>query len=1063
MQITDFRTSTFWKGELGVNADVKDGNQLYTVRLFIKGSQIRDYSCSCVEGNSFRGMCPHAALVWEEWKRRQENQTGRPVYTSQEIRTMIREYTNREVADIIQQQEESRIRLVPRLLLKQDGVSVEFRVGTERLCLLKDLTAFVQAVESGASVSYGKNLSFHHSICAFLEEDRPLCRLLVELVHVYQEHYEQFKKSAFATVQGLRELNLSRANRDRFFQLMDGKTLEVEKADGSRITVFMRAEQESTGSKQSGQKKTPDFRLPVVIEKAGRDGIQVSVPGQLYGFSGEDGWYVGNDTELIALRKTASRHLGAFLEQVLKDKKSHVLTIQDRDVPLFYERVLQKILPCANLEIKDVDLETYRPQELKASFSFDSSRPGEITMKPVISYGDFSFQPIEDEKVPRTICRDVPGEFRISQAITRYFKYRDETGETLIIRDDDEAMYRLLRDGMEEFMSLGEVYVSETAEKIRLLPPPEVEVGVRMSGDWLELEVSAGDMTQAELQKILSEYEPKKPYHRLKSGEFLQLDEHGLITVARIIDGLAVSRTKLLGGTIKLPAYRAMYLDSILKEGNGIAFYRDNLFKAVVRGMKSVEDSDFQIPDSLQNVLRGYQKTGFRWLRTLDSYGFGGILADDMGLGKTVQVIALLQDEALKNRGSCTLIVCPASLVYNWENELHRFSPQLSVKTVTGTAPERENIIKEEQAAQVLITSYDLLKRDIGWYEGRSFRFQILDEAQYIKNPATQSARAVKQIHSQTRFALTGTPIENRLSELWSIFEFLMPGFLFSYQTFKKQFELPIVRDGAEKPLKNLKRLTGPFILRRLKQDVLKDLPEKLETVIYSKPEAVQDQLYQAEALRLKQQLEASEGSLDGSGKLQILAQMMRLRQICCDPSLCFGNYRGGSAKLETCMELIADAVEGGHKILLFSQFTSMLDILAGRLKKEGISFHMLTGATSKEDRIRMTGEFQTDQVPVFLISLKAGGTGLNLTAADVVIHYDPWWNLAAQNQATDRTHRIGQEKQVTVFKLIMKHTIEDNILNLQSCKQHLAEQIISEGTVSFASLKKEDLLELLS
>ncbi len=1060
MQITGFRTSTFWKGELGVNADVKDGEQLYTVRLFIKGSQIRDYSCSCVEGNSFRGMCPHASLAWEEWKRRQENQAGRLVYTSQEIRTMIREYTNREVADIIRQQEENQMRLVPRLLLRQDGVSVEFRVGKERLCLIKDLTAFVQALESGASVAYGKNPAFHHSVYAFLEEDRPLCRLLMELVHVYQEHYEQFKKSAFATVQGLRELNLSSANRGRFFRLMDGKSLEIEKADGTRCTVLVRTEQEIA---VPGQKGLPGFRLTVAIEKAGRDGIQVSVPGELYGFSGEDAWYVGNDTELIALRKTTSRHLGPFLEQVLKEKRSHTLTVQDRDVPLFYERVLQKILPCANLQIKDVDLETYRPQELKASFSFDSSRPGEITMKPVISYGDFSFQPIEDEKVPRTICRDVPGEFRISQAITRYFKYRDETGETLIIRDNDEAMYRLLREGMEEFMSLGEVYISENAEKIRLLPPPKVEVGVRLSGDWLELEVSAGNMTQAELQKILSEYEPKKPYYRLKSGEFLQLDEHGLVTVARLVDGLAVSKTKLLGGTVKIPVYRALYLDSILKEGSGITFYRDNLFKAVVRGMKSVEDSDFQVPASLQNVLREYQKTGFRWLRTLDSYGFGGILADDMGLGKTVQVIALLQDEALKNRESSTLIVCPASLVYNWENELHRFAPQLFVKTITGTASEREKIVKEDKTAQVLITSYDLLKRDIGWYEDRSFRFQILDEAQYIKNPATQSARAVKQIQSQTRFALTGTPIENRLSELWSIFEFLMPGFLFSYQTFKKQFELPIVREGAAEPLKNLKRLTAPFILRRLKQDVLKDLPEKLETVIYSKQEAAQNQLYQAEAIRLKQQLEESEGSLDGSGKLQILAQMMRLRQICCDPSLCFGNYRGGSAKLETCMELIADAVEGGHKILLFSQFTSMLDILARRLKKEGIPFHMLTGATSKEDRIRLTGEFQTDQVPVFLISLKAGGTGLNLTAADVVIHYDPWWNLAAQNQATDRSHRIGQEKQVTVFKLIMKHTIEDNILNLQSRKQHLAEQIISEGTVSLANLKKEDLLELLS
>ncbi len=1057
MKITDFKISTFWKGELGVRADVEDDGQLYHVRLFIKGSQIRDYSCSCVNGNSFRGMCGHAALVWEEFQKRQASQSGKLVSTSQEIRAMIREYTNREVAEIIQEQEEKGIHLVPQLKIRRDAVSLGFKVGKGRLYLLKDLTAFVQALETGASLTYGKQLSFHHSIFAFAEEDRPLCQFLTELVHVYQEHYEQFRKSSFATVQGLRELNLSQANRDRFFQLMDGRTLDVELSDGSLTAVQVVLEKDGQTPRHEV------FRLPVDIGKAGRDGIQVSVPEDLYGFSGETCWYIGGNGNLTGLGQESSRRLGTFLEQVMKDRKSHTLMIQDRDVPLFYERVLQKILPSSQLTVKDVDLEQYRPQELKASFSFDSSRPGEITMTPLLSYGEFSFQPVEDETVPRTICRDVPGEFRVSQAITRYFKYRDETGRTLIIRDDEDAMYRLLTEGMPEFMNLGQVYLSESAGKIRLLPPPKVEAGVKMAGGWLELEVHAEGMSQAELQKILSGYEPKKQYYRLKSGEFLKLDENGLVTVAKLINGLAVSRSELLSGTVKIPAYRALYLDSVLKEGSGITFYRDSLFKSVVRGMKSVEDSDFEIPSALQPVLRGYQKTGFRWMKTLDSYGFGGILADDMGLGKTVQVIALLEDEAARCPESRSLIVCPASLVYNWEQELHRFAPELRVCTLTGTAPEREMQIREPGEVQVFITSYDLLKRDIAWYEDRSFRFQIIDEAQYIKNPGTQSAKAVKMIQSQTRFALTGTPIENRLGELWSIFEYLMPGFLFSYPAFKKQFEIPIVRDGETEPLQALRRLTAPFILRRLKGDVLKELPDKLETVVYSRCEGEQDTLYNANALILKNELMSGSGSLSGNDRMQVLAQMMKLRQICCDPSLCFAGYRGSSAKLDTCMELIANGISGGHKILLFSQFTSMLDILAARMKKEGIPYHMLTGSTAKEDRIRMVGEFQTDLVPVFLISLKAGGTGLNLTAADMVIHYDPWWNVAAQNQATDRTHRIGQEKQVTVFQLIMKHTIEDNILELQKQKQHLADQVITDGMVSLSSLTRDDLLKILS
>ena len=546
----------------------------------------------------------------------------------------------------------------------------------------------------------------------------------------------------------------------------------------------------------------------------------------------------------------------------------------------------------------------------------------------------------------------------------------------------------------------------------------------------------------------------------MKNGEFLALDDNGLMTVAKLVEGLAVNKSDLQSQKIRLPKYRALYLDGILKEGTGITLYRDALFKAVVRGMKSVEDSDFEIPLTLRPVLREYQKTGFRWLKTLDSYGFGGILADDMGLGKTIQVIALLLDERNREPDTSALIVCPASLVYNWENEIHQFAPTLKVRTISGTAQEREELLNAASEGEILVTSYDLLKRDIAFYEEKEFRFQIIDEAQYIKNASTQSAKAVKSVNARTRFALTGTPIENRLSELWSIFDFLMPGFLFSYQRFKKEYELPIVRDQDEACLKGLHRMIGPFIMRRLKKDVLKELPDKLENVIYSGFEKEQKDLYTANAWQVRQQLEqAGDG---GSDRIQILAQLTKLRQICCDPHLCYSNYNGSSAKLETCIDLIRNGVEGGHKILLFSQFTSMLEIIEKRLKKEGIAYYILTGATPKEERLHMVNSFKDDGVPVFLISLKAGGTGLNLTAADVVIHYDPWWNVAAQNQATDRTHRIGQEKQVTVFKLITKGTIEENILKLQESKKNLAEQIITEGTVSLGSLTKDDLIGLL-
>ncbi len=368
-------------------------------------------------------------------------------------------------------------------------------------------------------------------------------------------------------------------------------------------------------------------------------------------------------------------------------------------------------------------------------------------------------------------------------------------------------------------MELGEVYVSEAAGQIRLLPPPSVSVRVRADSGWLDLEVDTGDIPRDELFAILSEYEKKKKFYRMKNGDFLTLDDGGLLTMSKLAKGLGVEKELAGEDAVRLPLYRALFLDSILKEDKSVDYYRDQIMKALIRGMRSVEDSDFEIPESLAPVLRSYQKVGFRWLRTLDHYGFGGILADEMGLGKTIQVIALLADE--KKRGPFTsLIVCPASLVYNWEHEFAVFAPELPVLPLAGPPAEREEMRKTlvEPGAdrpEVIVTSYDLLKRDILYYREMFFRFQIIDEAQYIKNANTQTAKAVKAVESERRFALTGTPIENHLGELWSIFDFLMPGFLFTSQKFKKNFEGPIVKELDRDALDQLLKLTRPVILRR--------------------------------------------------------------------------------------------------------------------------------------------------------------------------------------------------------------------------------------------------------
>lgn len=418
---------------------------------------------------------------------------------------------------------------------------------------------------------------------------------------------------------------------------------------------------------------------------------------------------------------------------------------------------------------------------------------------------------------------------------------------------------------------------------------------------------------------------------------------------------------------------------------------------------------------------------------------------------------------AISGRPSRTsLVICPASLVYNWGEELRKFAPSLTTVLIAGTVSERRALIGRIEDFDVAVTSYDLLKRDIDRYEGHRFRFAIVDEAQNMKNPLTAAAKSVKLIQAQTRFALTGTPIENKLSELWSIFDFIMPGYLYDYQTFRDEIENPIARYGDEKARDRLRRMAAPFILRRKKTDVLKDLPDKLEEVRYARMEKTQQQLYDAEVVRMKNELRSQSEEEFRRNQIQILAELTKIRQICCDPSLLFENYRGTSAKTEMCMQLIESLIEGEHRALIFSQFTSMFGILEKRLQAEGIPYFKITGETPKKRRLELVNDFNSGSVPVFLISLRAGGTGLNLTGADVVIHYDPWWNLAVQNQATDRAHRIGQTKTVTVFKLIIKGSIEEKIMELQESKKELAEGILEgEGTAS-TKLSREDLMKLL-
>lgn len=730
--------------------------------------------------------------------------------------------------------------------------------------------------------------------------------------------------------------------------------------------------------------------------------------------------------------------------------------------------ILPRFREIAQVAEKDGELvRSFLPPRGEYQFYLDAEG-GDFVCRPVVRYGNQGYSPVEavrctgnGQKLMEPF-RSLAEEAGIALEVKRWFPVEVPEKEEFSCGGDEEVMYRVAENGVAALASLGEVLCTGRFRGCHVVRRVQTAVGVSVSSGMLDLKIDTGDIPPEELVDLLYSYRQKKKYHRLKNGTFVRMEESSIGMLDEMTAALRLTPKEMIRGNMHLPVYRALYLDRLLEEHEDVYSKRDSHFKQIVKSFKTIKDADFEEPESLSATMRQYQKNGYRWLRTLESWNFGGILADDMGLGKTLQMIAVLLAAKLEGKTGTSLIVTPASLVFNWGEEFKKFAPELKVTLAAGTQAERQKRLEESVHSDVLITSYDLLKRDAALYEGREFLYQVLDEAQYIKNHATAAAKAVKVIKSRFRFALTGTPIENRLSELWSIFDYLMPGFLYGYDIFRREFEIPVVKNNDQEAMERLQRMVGPFILRRLKQDVLRDLPEKTEEVRYVQMTGKQRKLYDGQAIHLRSLLDHQSEEEFNNSRFQVLTELTRLRQICCDPALCFEDYGDETAKMDACMELVQSAVDGGHRLLVFSQFTSMLDILSSRLDGEHVEHFMITGATPKEKRLQLVNAFNGGEVSVFLISLKAGGVGLNLTGADMVVHYDPWWNLAAQNQATDRAHRIGQQKNVTVYKLITKDSIEEKVLELQETKRELADRIIGQGTEQAAPMTREDMLRLL-
>lgn len=1017
-------------------------------------------NCTCMDFSIYH-ICPHCAALMLAHLEYTTNPhpsftvtKKREASTSPELTQFMNSIPFKSSADSIL----GTIELEPHLDVFEHGSSLmlraEFKIKKTggKAYVIRKIDDLLTSIENHEKYRYGKGLEFIHSISAFTPAVQPLVRFLQKLSQENDRYAgaEEYDRDSFyyryyvsERVSLPRQLTLSGRYLDEFMAACKDIPLYMDTRNRKETVVLSRVEQEPP--------------LKTKITRSGK-GFTFAISSLNLVLGERYGYTFSPSTKSYHVFPVDSENLRQMYT-FARDNGGQANYISSADLQEFTEKVYPILSTHTVVRSSDFDPYDYLPEVPSFTIYLDYPQKNTITCDAhaVYSHGKYS---LFEESGPDVI-RNHTEEEELHSFLLQYFNAYNPNTKKMVLSGTDDAVYDFVTQGIPALQEKANVFVSEELKKLNVYSFPKMNIGISVSKtNLLQLDITPETMTREEVAEIMSKYQKKKKYYRLRTGEFVNLaDSEAFETFSLLAEELQLKKDDILNGEIELPLYRSLQLNS-LSEEEGYSMETDDHFRSIIKDVEEINTSAYQVPAELDKIMRDYQKDGFRWLSALKEHHFGALLADEMGLGKTIQVLSLIN--AQKTPGK-TLVICPASLVFNWYSEVKKFTPHLKAVMLTGTPDMRKDILNNHFADfDIFITSYTLAQKDTELYDDLHFDNEVIDEAQYIKNAFTYSARAVKKVHADFRIALTGTPIENKLSELWSIFDYILPGFFHSYQYFKSHYEQPVVRDEDEVVRNRLNEMIAPFILRRLKKDVLKDLPEKLEEVYYASMEDEQRSLYEARVQMMKIMLSEKSEEEVRTGKIEILAQLTRLRQVCCDPGLIYENYSGGSAKQDLCIDLIQNAIDGGHKILLFSQFTSMLEILTAKLTEKKIAYHLLTGSTPKAQRAKMTQDFQEDNVPVFCISLKAGGTGLNLTAADIVIHYDPWWNPAVENQASDRAHRIGQKNIVTVYRLIAKDTIEERILELQKSKADLAGKLLDGEGISSASLTKEDLLNLL-
>lgn len=948
----------------------------------------------------------------------------------------------------------SSIKLVPIFLYNDTDkkLKVEFKIGNEQLTKINNLPDFFERMLNREKYKYNNVLEFIHEENAFEEQSRPLLKFLLKYAEIIKyandvnNNYAHYGRNF-----NVNNVVLSNTGLDELFEILKGKTVEFETKTGERKIQFI----------------DEPIDIKFILEKSDENTYCLTPNIDVYGydiFYGKNYSYFLIDNKMHkCLPKVENRNLE--LLEVYKKNYTQSIVFNENNLRNFFAIVVPKIKD--NFEIKNIDkeqIEKYMPKDLYVKIYLDYNEKGYIVADVKFCYGNVEFNPIKN--VNLEITRNAIQENEVLDTFVQTGFMLDSANARLVLAND-EKIYNFLSKEIEDYMKKFEVLVAENFKKKDIKKIKIKSIGVKIENNLLDINLEDFKFNIYEIKDIINKYKLRKKFYRLKDGTYISLEKNSSLDfLENLTDNIEIEDENVEENSIKLPIYRALYLEKIFKNMPNTNIQKNEYYKNMISQIEDRQiDLSTKIPPKLNAELRTYQKIGYKWLRTLEQYKMGGILADDMGLGKTIQLLAVILSYVQKNKGNVkpSIIICPSSLALNWYNEIQKFTSTLKALVISGDYLERKRKIEEIGKYQVIITSYDSLKRDIDLYKNYCFKYVVADEAQYIKNNNTKNSKAIKTINAETKFALTGTPIENSLSELWSIFDFIMPGYLYKYKKFKELYETPIIKEQNEDVMNKLKKQIEPFVLRRTKGEVLTELPDKTVTILNNEMSEEQYNIYMSYMAQARKEI-MSQIDINEFEKSQIkiLSLLMRLRQICCHPKLFLREYEGESSKLNQCIEIIQDAVLGGHKILLFSSYTSMFEIIEEKLKNIGVKYLKLTGQTKVGERIELVDKFNTDEnIKVFLISLKAGGTGLNLTGADMVIHYDPWWNLSAENQATDRTYRIGQKRNVQVYKLITKNSIEEKIYELQQKKAKLIDNMLSTDATFINKLSKDDILAL--